>query len=100
SKEIYKNPRWPTKPLFYVCCPSQSDDSLAPEGHENLFLLMPLAPGLDDGDEQREKYFSIMMERLQKQLGEEIIHHIDYKKSYCVRDFEFDYHSYKGNAYG
>src|SRR5690606_18983186 len=54
SKEIYKNPRWPTKPLFYVCCPSQSDDSLAPEGHENLFLLMPLAPGLDDGDEQRE----------------------------------------------
>ena len=100
SHEIYKDPQWPTKPLFYVCCPSKSDDSVAPAGHENLFLLMPLAPGLQDGEEQREKYFAIMMERLQKQLGEEIISHIDYKQSYCVRDFVADYHSYKGNAYG
>ena len=100
SHEIYKAPQWPTKPLFYVCCPSQSDDSVAPEGHENLFLLMPLAPGLQDGEELREKYFGIMMERLQRQLGEEIIGHIDYKQSYCVRDFVADYHSYKGNAYG
>jgi len=22
------------------------------------------------------------------------------KRSYCIRDFEDDYHSYKGNAYG
>jgi len=100
SQEIYKTPQWPTKPLFYVCCPSQSDASVAPEGHENLFLLMPLAPGLPDSEEQREKYFAVMMDRLQKQLGEEIISHIDYKKSYCVQDFVADYHSYKGNAYG
>jgi len=100
SHEIYKTPQWPTKPLFYACCPSKSDKSVAPEGHENLFLLMPLAPGLQDGEELREKYFAIMMERLQRQLGEEIIGHIDYKQSYCVRDFVADYHSYKGNAYG
>jgi phytoene desaturase len=100
SREIYKNPKWPTKPLFYVCCPSQSDTTVAPEGHENLFLLMPLAPGLVDGEEQREKYFTIMMDRLQKHLNEEIISHIDYKQSYCVKDFVADYHSYKGNAYG
>jgi len=100
SQEIYKTPQWPTKPLFYVCCPSQSDASVAPEGHENLFLLMPLAPGLPDSEEQREKYFDVMMDRLQKHLGEEIISHIDYKKSYCVQDFVADYHSYKGNAYG
>src|SRR5690606_19015267 len=97
SHEIYKTPQWPTKPLFYACCPSKSDKSVAPEGHENLFLLMPLAPGLQDGEELREKYFAIMMERLQRQLGEEIIGHIDYKQSYCVRDFVADYHSYKGN---
>src|SRR5690606_9357998 len=100
SQEIYKDPKWPTKPLFYVCCPSQSDATVAPEGHENLFLLMPLAPGLSDGEEQREKYFAVMMERLQRQLGEEIVDHIDYKQSYCVKDFVTDYHSYKGNAYG
>ena len=73
---------------------------MAPEGHENLFLLMPIAPGLQDDDSLREKYFSIMMGRLQKHVGEEIEEYIDYKKSYSVSNFIVDYHSYKGNAYG
>ncbi len=100
SKEIYKQPEWPHKPLFYVCCPSKTDESVAPLNHENLFLLMPLAPGLEDNNSNREKYFKIMMERLQKHVREEIISHIDFKKSYCVNDFVADYNSYKGNAYG
>lgn len=100
SKEIYKTPQWPTKPLFYVCCPSQTDDSVAPPGHENLFLLMPIAPGLIDNEETREKYFEVMIERLEKQNGEDIKSFIDYKKSYCINDFITDYNSYKGNAYG
>jgi phytoene desaturase len=61
---------------------------------------MPLAVGLEDNELLREKYFDMMMARLQKQIGEEIISHIDYKKSYCVSDFISDYNSYKGNAYG
>ena len=100
SKEIYKDPKWPTKPLFYVCCPSKSDDSVAPPGHENLFLLMPLASGLNDSEALREKYFNLIMQRLEKQTGEDIIPFIDYKKSYCINDFVVDYNSYKGNAYG
>lgn len=100
SMEIYKNPRWPTKPLFYVCCPSQSDESVAPPGHENLFLLMPIAPGLEDSAELRETYFKMMISRLQNHIGEDISASIDYKESYCVSDFVADYNSYKGNAYG
>jgi len=34
AQEIYKNKKWPTKPLFYVCCPSKTDDSVAPDGQE------------------------------------------------------------------
>lgn len=100
SIEIYKNPEWPNKPLFYVCCPSKSDDGVAPVGNENLFLLMPIAPGLQDTVEIREKYFQIMISRLEKQVKENIVTHIDYKKSYCINDFILDYNSYKGNAYG
>lgn len=100
SVEIYKEPKWPAKPLFYVCCPSQTDDSVSPEGHENLFLLMPLAPGLEDDDSLREKFFNVMMDRLEKQVGTKIRPFLDYKKSYCVSDFVTDYNSYKGNAYG
>jgi phytoene desaturase len=61
---------------------------------------MPLAPGLTDSEELREKYFQQMMQRLEKQTGEKIMDFIDYKRSYCVNDFVSDYNSYKGNAYG
>ena len=100
STEIYKNPKWPEKPLFYVCTPSKTDSSLAPEGHENLFFLIPIAPDLEDTEEIREKYFNIIVKRLENQLGENVASHIDYKKSYCIKEFKEDYHSYKGNAYG
>lgn len=100
SVEIYKKPKWPTKPLFYACCPSRTDSSVAPEGHENLFLLMPLAPGLKDDEKVREKFFHVMMERLEKQIGRGVRRFIDHKRSYCVSDFITDYNSYKGNAYG
>lgn len=100
ASEIYKNPKWPTAPLFYVCAPSKTDSTVAPAGAENLFLLMPLAPGSNDTEEIREKYFNIMLQRLEKRIGANIADHIVVKRSYCVNDFEKDYHSYKGNAYG
>jgi len=100
SKEIYKSPAWPSKPLFYVCCPSKSDASVAPDGHENLFLLMPIAPGLEDAVDMREKYFKIMINRLERQIEEDVLEFIDFKRSYCVSNFIEDYNSYKGNAYG
>ncbi|MES2827922.1 MAG: phytoene desaturase family protein [Bacteroidota bacterium] len=100
SAEIYQNPQWPSKPLFYVCCSSKTDQNVAPEGHENIFLLMPLATGLTDNDELRETYFNMMMGRLEKFCGHDIRSHLDYKKSYCINDFVQDYNSYKGNAYG
>jgi phytoene desaturase len=100
SIDIYKDPKWPDKPLFYVCCPSKTDPSVAPAGCENLFLLMPIAPGLEDNEELREKYFRLMMDRIEKQIGEDVRSHVVYKRSYCVKDFVADYNSYKGNAYG
>ncbi|HTK17946.1 MAG TPA: phytoene desaturase family protein [Mucilaginibacter sp.] len=98
--EIYKLPQWPTKPLFYVCCTSKTDDSVAPAGHENLFILMPLPLGINDNNEIREQYFQVILNRLEDYCGENISHCLDYKKSYCVSDFKNDYHSFGGNAYG
>jgi phytoene desaturase len=100
AEEIYKTPQWPSKPLFYVSAPSKTDDSVAPEGSENLFLLVPLAPDLEDNDEIREKYFDILIARLEDYVGHSIKEHIVYKKSYAINDFKKDYNAYKGNAYG
>ena len=98
--EVYNEPSWPSNPLFYVCCPSKTDDSVAPEGYENLFFLMPTAPDLDDKESTREKYFDIMVQRLEAQTGDSIRDHIVYKKSFAHSDFKSRYNAFKGNAYG
>lgn len=99
--DIYDRPSWPDSPLFYACCPSKTDTSLAPEGHENLFLLLPLAIGLQDSEETREVYFQQMIKRIEAHTGQEnLFSKIDYKRSYCVSDFINDYNAFKGNAYG
>jgi phytoene desaturase len=100
AKEIYKDPSWPSAPLFYASAPSKTDPSVAPEGKENLFLLIPIAPNLQDDEETREKYFDILMNRLEARTGQSIKQHVIYKKSYCIADFKNDYHAFKGNAYG
>lgn len=100
AQEIYENPVWPSNPLFYVSCPSQTDDTVAPEGMENLFILIPVAPDLHDNEETREKYYDMVMERLEFLTGQEIKNHVVYKRSYAHKDFKSDYHAYKGNAYG
>ncbi|MFN3800961.1 phytoene desaturase family protein [Belliella pelovolcani] len=97
---IYTNPRWPEKPLFYASVPSKTDPTVAPEGMENLFLLVPLAPDLEDTEEMREKYYDIIMDRLERLTGQEVRSHVVYKRSYAHKDFKSDYHAFKGNAYG
>ena len=98
---IYEDKRWPEKPLFYACCSSKTDHSVAPNGRENLFLLMPIATGINDSEFVRQKYLTEMLLRLEKHTGtQDLQSKIDFKKSYCVRDFVSDYNAYGGNAYG
>ncbi|MFM8592202.1 MAG: phytoene desaturase family protein [Sphingomonadales bacterium] len=99
--EIYKDPKWPTEPQFYVSVSSATDSSVAPPGCENIVFLIPVASGLSGDDEAlREYYFKKIVARLEKQLGESIMDSIIYKKMYSVADFKDDYNSFKGNAYG
>lgn len=100
AAEIYEFPQWPSDPLFYVSCPSQTDPSVAPEGHENLFILIPVAPGLTDDPSKREPYYDLVMDRLEKRTGQTIREHVVYKRSYAHADFIQDYNAFKGNAYG
>ena len=101
GNEIYKNPTWPTEPLFYASVSSITDDSVAPAGYENLVLLIPVAAGLEnDNEEMREKYFQKIIGRMEVLTGESILNSVVYKRSYSVSDFTRDYHSFRGNAYG
>lgn len=100
AKEIYTTPKWPSEPLFYVSVPSKTDKSVAPEGCENVFILIPVAHTLEDTEEVREKYYHIVMDRFEKLTKQSIRESVVYKRSYAHKDFIADYHAFKGNAYG
>lgn len=100
AHEIYTEPQWPTEPLFYVSAPSVTDNTVAPAGYENLFMLIPVAPGMADNEEVRERYFKTIMQRLEKHTNTEILPHVVYRRNYAFSDFVSDYHAFKGNAYG
>lgn len=100
AKEIYDQPQWPTSPQFYVSAPSVTDPTVAPAGCENLFFLIPVAPGLTDSAALREKYFQMILDRFEKLMGQSIRDNIVFKRSYAHADFISDYNSFKGNAYG
>ncbi len=100
ARSIYKTPEFPDKPLFYVCCPSRTDASVAPEGMENLFLLVPVAPGLEDTPLIRAHYFNETMQRLETYCGENIRSQVQSYTDYALSDFTRDYNAFKGNAYG
>ncbi|MEZ5173554.1 MAG: phytoene desaturase family protein [Bacteroidia bacterium] len=100
AHQIYKKPEWPDSPLFYASMTTATDASGAPDGMENLFLLVPVASGLSDTSEIREKYFQMILERIEKITGEAITEHIVYRRDFAYNDFINEYGSFKGNAYG
>ena len=100
AQEIYDNPQWPSNPLFYASFPSKTDEESAPQGCESAIFLIPLAPDLEDTPELREKYYHIILDRLESITNQTVKNHVILKESFCVNDFKSDYNSYKGNAYG
>lgn len=100
AKDIYDNPKWPDKPLFYASFPSKTDNFVAPEGKEAGIFLIPIAPGIKDSAMIRELYFKNIIQRFEELTNQTVSKNIIFKESFCVNDFVKDYNSYKGNAYG
>jgi phytoene desaturase len=100
AREIYDSPAWPKKPLFYVCCPSKTDPTVAPQGKENLFFLIPVAPDMKSDHVQRDHYLSMIFERIKLKTGQDLKPHIEYCRSFAHEEFVSEYNSFKGNAYG
>ncbi len=100
SKEIYTDPKWPTNPLIYLSATSQTDATVAPEGCENLMVLIPIAPGLKDDSATNDRYFDMVIARIEKQLGVSFKENVVFRRDFATSDFIKDYNSLKGNAYG
>ncbi len=100
ADEIYENPEWPKDPLFYVSATSKTDDSVAPPKGENIFILIPTAPGMIESDEVMDHYLDTTIARMERNLNCEIKSKIVYRRNFGCSDFMKEYNSFKGNAYG
>lgn len=97
---VYTNPRWIDTPLFYLHVPSRTDPGCAPAGKEAMFLLVPIAPGLEDTPERRQYYLDHALQRMEERTGKALRKHLIYQRSMSLDDFTRDYNAYKGNAFG
>lgn len=99
--EIFDRPQFPSDPSIYVCAPSKTDPTVAPDGCENLFVLVPIASGLDYTEEYLDQYKEKILATLSKDMGiEDLVNRIEYCKLFCVKDFAERYYSFRGSALG
>ena len=99
-RTIFDQPAWPERFSYYVCAPSRTDAAVAPSGHENLFVLVPVAPGLEDTDAVRERFFDRVLDHFEDLIGESVRSHLVVKRIFSHRDFISGYHALQGSAFG
>lgn len=94
----------PNPASLYICAPSITDPSVAPEGYENLFVLVPIAadPSIGgSGDEQFEKEADRIIDQISSwceipDLKERIV----VRKTMGPRDFVQQLNAWNGTALG
>jgi len=95
---------WSTEPAFYVSATSKTDPSVTSgDGDgEALFVLVPVSYQLNgtDSDALREELLNIIMKRMEQKLDQPLREWLVYSQSYGMSDFENDFHSFRGNAFG
>ena len=100
-KELFDAPQLPDDPSYYICKPTETDPNLSPIGTDNIFVLVPIPPGLNlsvaEMKSYREKILGLMKSDLKLP---ELEDYIVYEKSYWSDDFRRDYNAYKGTALG
>ncbi|UOR01447.1 phytoene desaturase family protein [Leucobacter allii] len=102
-------PRLPDPASLYVCKPSATDPGVAPPGHENLFVLIPVpadtgigAGGADGGgDPAVEGAVDAAIEQIARWAGiPDLRARIVVRETLGPADFAADYHSWRGGMLG
>lgn len=99
---LFRTHDLPDDPSLYVCAASRTDRSLAPEGGEALYVLVP-APRLSPRvcwREQRDTFRDLVYDRLERVALPGLRRHVVVEQVYTPRDFAADYNIVNGSAFG
>jgi len=98
--DIFTNHQLPEDPAFYTCISSRSDESKAPPGHENLYVLVP-CPNLDRPwtEASTSDLQAKVLARLRKEVGFDQAK-VKASKFYTPLDWQGDLNLERGAAFG
>jgi phytoene desaturase len=101
ADEIFTSSISPQKPYYYVNALSKSEKDVAPEGHENIFILCPVPdlrykPNWDD----KEELANNIIDDLSKRVGFDIKSNIVSKTILTPQDWADSLNLYKGSGLG
>jgi phytoene desaturase len=99
-ESIFDDPAWPENPAYYLSVTSKTDETVAPDGHHAVVVLVPIAPGLDDGPERRAAYRDRVLADLAERTGVDLRDRIVVEESACVSDFAARFDDPEGTALG
>lgn len=98
---IFHDPSWPEDPCLYVSAPSRTDASVAPPDCENLFVLVPIAPGFERPAEEQKVFEERILSLIEEQMHvPNLRERLVVRERFTVRDFRERYHSVRGTALG
>jgi phytoene desaturase len=99
-RQIFEEPAWPDDPAYYVSVTSETDDTVAPDGHSAVVVLVPIATDLYDGTRVRQRYREHVLDDLAEHTGVELRDRIVFEASACLDDFAGRYNNPQGTALG
>ncbi len=93
--------RLPRDPAMHVCIPTRTDPSLAPEGHDVVYVLVPCPNAQADIDWQTEgpRLRERVLDKLEAAGLPGLRQNIVFERSYTPPEFETEYGCYAGAAY-
>lgn len=102
--DLFERGKLPDDPSFYLYRPSLMDDSLAPEGQEGLYVLVPV-PELSKYEKWTEQTMQAYRQKIirllkEKTIFKDIDEHIVSETLITPKDFSERFNAYNGATFG
>jgi phytoene desaturase len=96
---IFGHPKaLPPNPSLYLCRSSASDDTVAPEGKDNMFVLVPAPNGIYPSDGEIFQYKNRIYETILRYTGIDLRPHLIVEEVFTAKDFQTRYNARNGTA--
>lgn len=99
-KDVFENEKPSKKPLFYLGASSRTDDTVAPRGHENLFILIPTSSKVSLKNGDAIALVDNAIDRIIEKTGDDFRENIEVKEVLGDDYFRRQFHASDGNAFG